>query len=245
MQSKILNEGTSAISNMTSANKYSFFGSLEFGYFITRSIGITSGVGYNVYKGLLSLSSYQDNHTAIDEDNESYEQRVSASGVQELQSIGYLSVPVCLAFRLPIGEKAGVFVQAGADVTLPMKKNYESSGIFTYKGYYSAYNVLLEDMPQHGFPSNYSSNTEGDLELKSLGFNLLASAGFDFSLSQKLQLAIGGAFDKSLSSISQYTSTDEFQLSSEVDQINSMMGGSSKATTQLISLKIVLRYYFR
>ena len=244
-QSKIINEGTSSIANLMSVKKYSFFGSMEIGYFFSRYLGLTSGIGFNPYKGQLSLSSYQSNYDAIDSDNESYEQRVSANSIQELQNISFLSIPLCINFRIPFGEAAGMFFQAGTDMTVPLSKDYHSSGIFTYKGFYPAYNVLFENLPQHRFPSNYDSNADGELELKPFGFNIIGSAGFDFSVSQKIQIAIAGVYDKSLSNISEYTSPDDFQLSSDVDQISSMMEGSTKATTQLICLKIILRYYFR
>jgi hypothetical protein len=244
-QSTIINEGTTPVSSLASAKKNSFFGSVEAGYFFSKNIGITTGIGYSSYKSQLTLGSYSSNFPDVDSDNESYEKRVSASDIKELQSIGFLSIPICLNLRLPLGGTMGFFVQGGTNITVPMSKSYESTGVFTYKGYYAAYNVLLENLPQFDFPSDLNSKSDGELELKSFNLSLVASAGFDFSLSEKIQIGVAGTYDKSLSSISQYSSTQNFQLSSKANEINSLMEGSSAAKTQLMGVKILFRYYFR
>ena len=110
---------------------------------------------------------------------------------------------------------------------------------------YPAYNVLLEDLPAYGFPSNVSSVSKGELELKSFDVNMIASAGFDFFVQKKIQIGIGAFYSKSLSNISAYSSTDKFQLSSDVNQINSLMGASSNVSVQSMGILISLRYYLK
>jgi hypothetical protein len=104
---------------------------------------------------------------------------------------------------------------------------------------------LLENLPAYGFPTNKSIETDGELELKPFGFNATASAGFDFFIMNNIQIAIAACYDRSLSGISNYSLPDNFQLSSDPEKINSLMGGSSKATVQAIGLKIALRYYLK
>jgi hypothetical protein len=244
-QSTIINEGSSSVANIISTKKNSFFGSVEFGYFLSKNLGLSSGIGFTSYKSQITLDSYQSNFNTVDSDNEAYERRVSASGIKELQAIGFLSIPLCLNLRLPFGSVAGFFVQGGANITVPMSKSYESTGKFTYKGYYSTYNILLENLPDFDFPSDLDSKSDGELEVKPFNLSLIASAGFDFSISEKIQLALAVTYDKSLSSISQYSTTQDFQLSSSTNEINSLMEGSSTAKTQLMGVKIMFRYYFR
>ncbi|MEI6050229.1 MAG: outer membrane beta-barrel protein [Bacteroidota bacterium] len=244
-QSQIVNVGTMAVSNLIYGKKNSFLGSVEFGYFFSKYFGLSSGIGFNSYSTQLTLDTYQNKYNALDSENESYERRVLVSGIKEEQKIGFLSVSVCINIRLPFSKTFGFFLQPGITLLAPLSKNYQSSGTFTYKGYYSAYNVLLEDLPEYGFPSNLSSEFDGKLELKPLNFNAFVSAGFDFSIQEKIQIAIAACYDKSLSGISKYSSPGNFQLSSDVNQINSLMGGSSKATVQSMGLKITLRYYMK
>ena len=244
-QSQIINEGTLSVSKLLSSKENSFFGSVEIGYFFSKYIGLSSGIGIISYKTQLTLDTYQNKFNTTDSENESYERRVSGSDIKEVQKVDFLSIPFCINLRLPFNETIGFFLQTGVNMAVPISKNYKSSGTFTYKGYYPAYNVLLENLPAYGFPSNLSSDTEGELELKPLGFNATASTGFDFYIQKKIQIAVAACYDKSLSSISVYSSPDKFQLSSDPEQINSLMGGSSKATAQSMGLKIILRYYLK
>lgn len=244
-QTSISNEGTLSVANLVSSSQNSFGGSLEIGYFFSESIGISSGLGFTSYKSQLTLDTYQNNFNTVDSENEAYERRVSGTGIKEVQNVGFLSLPVCLDIRLPLSKKMGFYLQPGINLAIPITKKYTSSGTFTYKGYYPAYNVLLENLPAYGFPSNVNSITNGTLEIKSININALISAGFDFSIQKNIQIGVGVCYSKSLSNISDFASPDKFQLSSEANQINSLMGGSSKATVQSLGVNVRLRYFLK
>jgi hypothetical protein len=242
---QIVNVGYSTFSKLTSSEQYSYSGSIEIGYYFLKFVGISTGFGYNSYSNQLYLAPYTSKLNAVDSENESYELRVSSKTIVEEQKISFLTIPVCLNLRLPIGRRFGFFLQPGVNMAIPLSKNYQSSGTFTYKGYYPAYNILLENLPKYGFPNDLVTEFNGELSLKSLNFSAVVSAGFDFLLKNKFMFGIAGCYDRSLSNISGYTSPDTFQLSNEVDQINSVMGGSSKTTMQSIGFKIVFRYYLK
>jgi len=244
-QTSISNEGTLSVANLVSGSQNSFGGSLEIGYFFSESIGISSGLGFTSYKSQLTLGTYQNNFNTVDSENEAYERRVSGTGIKEVQNVGFLSLPVCLDIRLPLGKKMGFYLQPGINLAIPITKKYTSSGIFTYKGFYPAYNVLLENLPAYGFPSNINGVTDGTLTIKSLNINALVSAGFDFSIQKNIQIGVGVSYSKSLSNISDYTSPDKFQLSSDANLINSLMGGSGKATVQSLGVNLRLRYFLK
>lgn len=244
-QTHIVNNGILSLTGLLSEKQNSFGGSLEVGYFFSKSIGLSSGINFSSNKTQLKLASYQNKFTTTDSENETYERRVSGSNIREVQTVGFISVPVCLNIRLPFNETFGFFFTTGIDLAIPISKNYSSTGTFTYKGYYPAYNVLLENLPAYGFPSNISVVSTGEPEIKPINFNVLASAGFDFFVQKKIQIAIGVTFRQSLSNISDYTSPEKFQLSSEVNQINSMMGGSSEVKVESLGMKIILRYFLK
>ena len=244
-QTQITNEGTYSGSELQSTKQTSFSGSAEVGYYFTKYFGLSSGIGFNSYKSQFALKAYQNNYSAIDSENESYEHRVTGTNINEEQKIGLLSVPIYLNIHLPLSKAMGFFFQTGVDLAIPLSKKYTSSGIFTYKGYYPATNALLENLPAYGFPTNYSTVANGDLELNSLNVSVVASAGFDYLIQKNIQIGVAASYSKSLSNISAYTSPETFHLSSEVDQINSFMGGSSKASLQSIGVKFSLRYYLK
>ena len=243
VQSQINHEGMLSVADLYSGKRNGVMGSAEIGYFFSDYIGLSSGLGFISCKGQVTLNSYQNKFNTTDSENETYERQVSGTNIKEMQNIGFLSIPVYLNIRLPLNKKMGLFLQTGIEGTVPLTKNYQSSGNFTYKGYYPAYNVLLENLPAYGFPSNTSIATNGKLKLKPLILNAVAAAGFDFFIQKKMQIAFAAFYNQSLSNISAYTLPEKFQLSSDVNQINSLMGGSSKATIQSMGLRITLRYY--
>jgi hypothetical protein len=242
-QSNILNEGTLTVSKLLSEKATSLSYSMEIGYFFSDFFGLSTGAGYNTYKAHLTLSDYQSKFTTTDDESETYEMRITGSGITEDQEIIYLGVPLCLNLRIPLGKTIGIFLQAGANVSIPLSQNYKSSGTFTYKGYYPAYNVVLENLPNHGFPSNENNNSEGELELKPLVYDAVASAGLDLYLFKKVQIVVAGCYDKSLSNISNYALSAKYQLSTDADHMNSLMEGSSTAIAQSMGVKICLRFY--
>jgi hypothetical protein len=244
---KIINKGILTVSNMTPDNKIKYSGSfgLELGYLISRSIGISTGVGYNSYSAEFSLNAYTNKFSTIDSEDETYERQVSGSDLKELQNISLLSVPVCLNFRIPAGAASGFFLQAGVNFSIPVNRKYYSTGTFTFNGYYPAYNILFHDLPEYGFPSDAAISTRGNLELKPYDIEGLAIAGFEYTFRGKFQIAAGATYSRSLSTISNYSSAENFQLSSDVNRINSLMGGSKNSITESLGLRLSLRYYIK
>jgi hypothetical protein len=244
-QSQIINDGVISGTQLTSIKMGSFSASMEAGYFFSNLIGVSSGIGFTSYKTQLSLGTYQNKFTTTDTENETYERRIIGTDISETQNVSTISIPVCFNFNIPVTGKIAIFVQPGLNLSLPLGKNYKSSGIFTYKGYYTIDNVLLENLPDFGFPSNLNSSAEGKLEIKSLVFSIISLVGIEYKIQEKIRVSLGASYNKTLSNISQYSSPDNFQLSSDANQINSLMGGSTKASASSIGLRIGVRYYLK
>jgi hypothetical protein len=244
-QNQIINKGILSLADLRSDNNYSFSGTFELGYFFSKSTGLSTGLGYNSFTTGLSLNSYTNRFNSTDSENEDYERRVTGSDIKELQKISFLNIPFCINFQIPAGNRFGFFIQAGVNLSIPTGKTFTSSGTFTFTGFYPAYNVLLQNLPDYGFVSNSKVVSNGNLELKPVVVDGLVSAGFHLFISEKIRIALGVTYNRSLSNISEYTSPEKFQLSSDVDQIKSIMGGSSKTTTQSVGLSLSFRYYIR
>ncbi len=243
LKSHIVNEGNLSISELISGKKKSLFGSIEFGYFFSDYIGLSTGMGYTLHKSGLTIDNYESEFDAVDSENEPFELRVTGSDIKEIQDIGLLNVPVFISIRLPLNKTIGFFIRPGVNIAFPITKTYRSTGIFTYKGYYPSYNVLLENLPEYGFPSDKNIESADNLELKQFHFNLVFSAGLDFYLKKNFQVLIAAVYNKSLSSITEYNPNDNFQLTTNSNQINSMIGGWDNAAIQSLGLKLSFRYY--
>ena len=168
-QSSVVNSGTSAILNLTSAKKSALSGSVEVGYFFTKNFGLSTGLGYTTYKGSLTLPAYSVKYDTTDSDTpkENYTRYVSGKEIKENQKISFISIPVIANFQLPVNSIFGFYFQSGVNISVPVTKSYSSSGVFSYEGYYPAYNVMITDVSFEGFEKDYNNSSTGELKIKS------------------------------------------------------------------------------
>jgi hypothetical protein len=242
-QTTIKNTGTASISNLISTSQSAFFGSVEAGYFFSKYLGLSSGIRYISYKSQITLDAYQNSYTTVDSEKDIFEMRVSGKGIKELQTVDLLSIPLCVNLHLPFSKKVGMYFKGGISMAFPMNQKYTSTGTFTYKGFYPAYNDLLENLPAYGFPTDKSVTESGQLKLKSLGVSPIISAGFDYAIQKKMQIAVGFSFiNTSLSDNESAMPIDKFQLSPDAEHVNSFSGGSSKISASSVGIEISFKY---
>src|SRR5512133_3865275 len=86
LNSQIINTGDFE----TKMKGRSFNGSFDFGYYISKYFGLKTGIGYSAFTTDITLDSYQDNIMTKDSENESYELRLTASNINESQSINVM-----------------------------------------------------------------------------------------------------------------------------------------------------------
>lgn len=243
-QTRIKNVGSSSVTGIASGKVTSFEASAEVGYFFSRHFGLSSGIGFSTFRTPVTLDTYQNHFNTIDSEGDTYEMRVSGTGMKEDQKISYLTIPLCLDIRLPLNGKIGFFLQTGLETSIAVNNSYSGSGTFTYQGYYPKYNVLLYNLPAFGFPTNKDITTTGTLDISPITLFASASAGFDLFISRNMQLALAATYNKSLSKVSAYPATENFQLTESADQVNSFMGGCSSVDAQAVGLSLKIRFYF-
>lgn len=241
---KISNNDFFASSTLNQKGGTSLGFALEGGYFFSKIAGISIGAGMGSYSTELSMDSCSIKFQATDSDLEVYEMRIKGKLIKEEQKLSFLNIPVCVVMKIPAGDKLGFYVKAGLSFNIPIVKTYKGSGIFSYSGYYSAYPVLLQNIPAY-FPSDVETSSSGNIEVKSFSQTLVASGGVTFKLNELIELALGLYFNKSLGNISTYKPDSNFRLTSKANELNSFMAGSSKAGVQAFGLSLGLKYYLR
>ncbi len=244
-QTSIQNEGFS--DKLTLTKKMSFNISVDGAFYFSNYIGINFGAGYNPYSSELFLAQYIADFSARDTDSppEDYEMQIDGSSITEIQNISFLSIPVSLALRIPAGSKLGFFVNAGISAEIPMVKTFDGTGTFTYDGYYSVYPVTLHNLPEYGFASDLATSVSEELDIKSFNAAITASGGIYFYLGASFQITLGAHFNKFLSDISNYSSDGDFYLTTKMNELNSIMEGSTKAGVQALGISLGLRYFLK
>lgn len=244
-QTGISNQGIPVSPEVNLTKKNSFCISFNAGYLFSKYFGLSTGIGLSPYFTELSLDSYLNSVDMIDSENESYERRISGSNIKEVQKIYFLEVPLMLNYMYPMGKTNGFYLQSGINLSIPVVKNFLNSGTFSYSGYYPAYNVLITDIPYEGFKSNVESDISGELKIKTINPELIASGGYYFYPDTRYQISLGFFYKRRLTDISDYTTVSSFQLSTQENQVKSLMEGSEKVTTSSMGIAVSLRYFIK
>lgn len=242
-KTQIINDADQDITITQTTNGNSIIGSVEIGYFFSRYLGLTAGVNYNQYRSNFYIDAYQNNFNTVDIENDPYELRILGDDIEEVQQFDILSIPFCVNLHMPLSKGIGAYLQTGINFFVPLSEFYESEGTFTYKGYFPAYNVLLEDLPEYGFPSDVRIQSEGAPELEHLSYGFVASLGIDYLVNKKIQFITAAYFDRSFSGVIANPQTDEFYLTKNAEHVNSILDCSNKVTLQSFGLKIGIRFY--
>ena len=240
-QTAIKSVGTLSVAQVTSTSQNGYSGSLEIGYLFSKYLGLSSGINFVSYKSQLALADYTNNYTTKDSENDIFEMRVTGSGISELETVNVLSIPLCVNLQAPLCKKFGFFFKGGLNMAFPMSQKYSSSGTFTYKGFYPAYNDLLENLPSYGFPTNKSLAVNGTMQLKTAGISPVFKTGFDYAVKKNMKITLGVSLGSLNLGVKNGT-TNTFQLSPDATHINSFTGGSNKTTASSTGFEIGFRY---
>lgn len=188
--------------NLGNGNEKGNFGysfNAGYSYFFNKNWGLQTGIGLQFFKSEATLN-YTTKTPSTDTDGTTYEYRTNYNSWKEKQQLLFLDIPLGLQYRYEVNEKLQLLAGAGVKITIPVKTTYKTTGgeIIT-SGFYSQWNVVLSDMPQHGF-NNIKEQLKGDVSLKS-SFSGFADLGALYELSPKLDLYAGCYFDYGLNNV--------------------------------------------
>ena len=243
--STITNKEVLSVTDINSAGKSSIAGHLEAGYLFSEYFGISGGIGYKTLSCDISVKSYSISYDTIDADNDNYKRYITGDDITETQKISYLTIPVALHIMIPVNNKFGFMAQTGINLLLNMSSSYNSTGIFTYEGYYSKYNVTVSDIPYEGFETDHTNSATGELKIKSFSSDFFVTGGAYLSLQEKMQVFAGITYCKSLSGLGDYDQPSSYRLSTMPDHLNTLMAGSEKVTSHSFGLSFGIRYFIK
>ena len=171
---------------------------LGYCYYFSPNWGVGGGLEISMYStnGYLDGARVSfDNH--IDDEGHLYRKDVYFRDWSEIQTGVYLEIPVLMHYQYDFGlrRRMVMLIRFGAKVQLPLMGKYNvTRGDLEIQGYYPKWNVILFNMPNHGFGTSGSSKTSGTLDLP---LNIAATVGFDFSfeITKKIDIFVGASFD--------------------------------------------------
>jgi hypothetical protein len=169
--------------------------SIDGKYFFLNSIGVGIGAGYATYTSKADLSNYVSNTPATDDQGESFEYRVTASGIKEELHLSAIEIPVFLAYRKSPSKKIGLQGNVGLKVSLPLSATYNcTEGAIETTGYYPSNNVVYANMPNHGFETITKMSYSGNLST-TMAYSLFGNVGITIPMGKmRLNLGIYGSY---------------------------------------------------
>lgn len=236
---------TDSLKGLKSTNKNGMGFSIEAGYFFSKYLGVSAGVGLQTCGSQFDLDSYKKWYGATDSEGDQYNRLVSGSAIKETQKITFLTIPVTLRFQIPFNEKFGIFLNPGLTLLIPFGKSYSGTGTFSYGGYYPAYDIFMTDVDWEGFQSNQSSNVSGKLDLKSMIPSFSGSAGIQYVIKDNLKITLGILSMSTLGVISDTKPVKDFRLSEMPNTMNSISNGGSSAEVKITGINISLVYLLK
>ncbi|HLP05633.1 MAG TPA: OmpA family protein [Paludibacter sp.] len=163
--------------------------SASYSYFFNSNWGVNAGLEIQSLGDYATLN-YLSTLTDVDTDGDTYEFRSDFKNWREKQHVLLLEIPIKAQYRYPLQKKLDLLATAGFKIGIPVAANYKSfEGQIVNTGYYDQWNVVLSDMPQHGF-STIANSYSGNLKLKAAFMGLVEVGGL-YQLKPGLKLYSG------------------------------------------------------
>jgi hypothetical protein len=197
------------------------------------------------------INAYQDE--AVDSDNQPYRLLVEAKNLNETINLKSIALPVFVS--LSFLKNRNLNVKLGLNFSW-LFGNVQSNGAFTYKGVYylnTIYQDTLDDRYQgiaekYGFYNDYpltSSKKLKDTELfKQINCSLLAEINYNIRISEHVNFIIGLNSTMGLTDILQNNATDNYMVSTGINDYHSLLSGYDRIFLHTISLKAGLNFCF-
>lgn len=200
------------VDNGAASMKPGFQAGIGYTRWLSPHWGILSGLELGYYHTRMSLNpntAFSSNQ--VDDAGDAFEYQVHVRGYQEHQRLYTINIPIEALYQTGIGRHTQWYFIGGVKLGAPMTSSYKVSAdqISAY-GYYPDLNVLITDLPQHGFGTQTGWTGNGKYELKP-SVSLSAETGFRFHTESAHPLYLGLYLDHGLNNLTKQPGTAALQ----------------------------------
>lgn len=164
-----------------------FLISTRFLYFFGEGqrVGIGSGADFIQYISKLSLDGKVVTASYDDVNGQGYDLIQSYIGWQEKERIMAFEFPLGVYYKAIFSDKTNLVCGLGGKLVVPAFSRYQiSDGEYSVAGYYPQTDVVIQDLPHHGFVNTHPV-AYGGLNTQ-LAFSVYGEAGLNFALSDRI-----------------------------------------------------------
>jgi len=217
---------------------------INFVFPIYKGFGLLTGIGAGLYRTQATLQNAQAfAYNEIDDQGSAFLYNVRFTGYKETQQTIAATIPVLLQFHTSGATQW--YIDGGAKAWIPVKTSiHVSAQQLSLSGYYPNYDLVISDLPQHGFGTVNNWKTNATSRLKPAAA-LTAATGFSFALQTGARLYVGVYADYGLTGLK--SKNDSLPLVTyspggiEKTQANSVLNTPNAGDPKLLSYGIQLR----
>ncbi len=141
------------------------------------SVLVEMGAGIRRFEAGIHFNACQktfENQT--DADGQTYTALYAFSDMQEVLSLTYFDIPVCVCLGQPAKDRIAAYLSLGLTTSIKVSSKFEGEGAYSLRGYYPQWDVTLENISELGFANDVKAYDGVHPEFKSI--NLWANVAF-------------------------------------------------------------------
>lgn len=216
-------------------------------HFIKPKFAIETGLGLSNYSNKIMLpNTYSATTYEVDSFGSGFEFRVASNNYEEAHKILLATIPLRLRFEGPLTSNGLIFyASGGVKLMLPVSQKVNASAnSITTTGYYPNNDLLIENVPAHGFITQNNVKTTINDPYKS-SFALTAELGVKLRV-ENYGFYAGGFLDYSITDIRKDINTNNSVIAYVDADAPTKSNGVSTLTgidkANLISFGLQLRF---
>jgi len=159
----------------------SYSASLDVYYFLNSNFAASVGVGYSVFN-TKSSSEYNNGQSSVlsrkDRDGDNYYLYVD-SKINEQGKFVFLDIPLNFTYRHGLANKTSFYASLGFITSLTQSADFSVTGDASQSGYYSDYQLLIDDADLYQFGTIQYDDTYS-VTINDLQFMASVAAGVSF-----------------------------------------------------------------
>lgn len=153
--------------------------------------GIGLGLQMCYYRSEATFNHNYEGTFTHDDNNLSYRLNTRFVDWKEGQEVWAIEIPLSLQYTSKIGKKWDFLMGAGLTVSIPIIKHFNThDGYFITSGWFESTNVEYEDLTNHGFHTDESSQS-GKIDGMAVSLGTHAEVGFNRMMGKKSAFYMG------------------------------------------------------
>jgi hypothetical protein len=208
--------------------------------------GFGARLNYSSYKTDISLSELTQEHVdgLEDMDGDTYNLLSDGNTLKELASVSFFEVPLFLKLRFAfknIKILNHVYMNVGPVISFSVAQEFETTGNFTYEGYYPEYHVLLYGIDEYGYYDNKNFSVTPESNMGSFNLSGFIEAGINIPLiGDKFNINVSLMYQKGLTNLSD--EDEDYIFTRNIEDFNTLIDSREKISTSFFGLNIGLLY---